>query len=82
MSIRTGKFEDLSKFTEVGDFQVCAERQLQHHQTVDQGIQNANEQREKQPQTTETGVHDHVIQWAMMVRSKLSVQLKTMKKYS
>lgn len=46
MSIRTGKFEDLSKFTEVGDFQVCAERQLQHHQTVDWGIQNANEQRE------------------------------------
>lgn len=57
-SIRTGESEDLSKFIEeVGDFQVCA-GQRQHHQTVEQGVHNVNEQGAKNHQTTETGVHD------------------------
>lgn len=44
--IRTCKFDDLNNFTEEGDFQVCAKGQLQHHQTMEQGIGNANEQGE------------------------------------
>ena len=57
--IRTGQLDDLNNFTEEeGDFQVCAEGQLQHHQTVEQGNYGTNEQGEENQQNTEVGVHD------------------------
>ena len=45
--IRACKLDDLNDFTEEErDFQVCAKRQLQHHQAVEQGIHDANKQGE------------------------------------
>lgn len=64
-SIRTCNLDELSKLTKkVRDFQVLAEGQPQRHQTVEQGIPNANEHGERNQQATETGVHDNgVPQW-------------------
>ena len=63
--IRTCKLDNLNNFTEKeGNFQVCAKGQLQHHQTVEQGIHNANKRGKKNQKQTETGVHDNrVPQW-------------------
>ena len=63
--MRTCNLKDMSKFTEeVRDFQVPAEGQPQHPQTMEQGNHNAKRQREKNHQDTESGVHDdHVHEW-------------------
>ena len=54
-----GKCEDLSKFTiKVWNGPVGTEGQLQHQQTLDQGVWQAGEPRHKNQQTTEARVHD------------------------
>ena len=65
MGIRTRQPDDLNNFTEdEGHFQDCAEGQLQYHQTVEEGIPDANEQGEQNQQSTEAGIcDDRVPQW-------------------
>jgi hypothetical protein len=46
--VRTGELDNLNKLIkEVREFQICAEGHVQHHQTVQQAIDNAKEQREE-----------------------------------
>ena len=54
----------MSLLTEKVNFQVWAEGQLQGHQSVEQGVENTNRERDQSQQPTELGIHDGLVpQW-------------------
>ena len=51
----------MSLFTENVNFQVCAKGQPQGHQSVEQGVENTNRERDQSQQPTELGIHDGLV---------------------